>query len=704
MRWVIIMNKKKIFNFKQYVQGLLKFKLPGIIGTLLVLICSIFNPVSDVMSVKNYMASGYYGWMPELITYISYNKYMIFIIIIYTPIIAFMSWKFLNKRNSSDFYHALPYTRRCTYLTTVAAAVTWIIIPLLINAVVSMFIYNIFSEYFIINASSVFTGVMAIFVASLLCYASITIACAVTGNTLSNLCVSGLIIFLPRFVTFLTAYTLRDAFPFLDMNRIMPVFDTRYNVLVGTILSSLGIYNFTDIYSNVPSIIYTLVVSIIYLIIGGVAFSIRKSETAGYGASGKTIGFVIRMAIGYTIGVVGVTNYVRDMNYGSVQNNVAKFIVTLLVATLVVMIYQSIIDKSLKGFLKSITSVIAVYVLSFITLLIMNGAIGNFKESRLNADNISYVTISQLQRNYMDDGEDYYSRCLENMKITDKQVIDIICDAYNKNVDRYVNNGNGYYYGNGYVIGIKQNGHVTYRRVYFNNGYTNTYEKITDILCSKDEYKEKLKSLPDAKDVSIHVNSSDKAFTREEYINIYNTFKEELNETDVKTWYQEVMEYNNYNILNVKFFYDGVVVSAQLPLNIMPKTMKALYNGLNEKSYASESIAEVSSALNTIGTKNDKNISQIEISKYDYNERKWIYYRSDALKDEATGTEEIGNIEEILLSKESLDKLKRQVSDKEMLQDIDRNKTLIRIVYTRYENNDVYNGVQLEDFYLYYQQ
>ena len=89
---------------------------------------------------------------------------------------------------------------------------------------------------------------------------------------------------------------------------------------------------------------------------------------------------------------------------------------------------------------------------------------------------------------------------------------------------------------------------------------------------------------------------------------------------------------------------------------------------------------------------------------YDYNERKWIYYRSDALKDEATGTEEIGNTEEILLSKESLDKLKRQVSDKEMLQDIDRNKTLIRIVYTRYENNDVYNGVQLEDFYLYYQQ
>ncbi len=706
MRWVIIMNKKTIFNFKQYVQGLLKFKLPGIIFTLLVLVSSVFNPVSSIMSVKNSMALGYYAYVPDLISYIDSNSYMILIIIVYTPIIAFMSWKFLNKRNSSDFYHALPYTRKCTYISTVAAAVTWIIIPILINAAVSMIIYNIFSDYFIINVTSVLTGVMAVFAASLLCYASITIACTVTGNVLSNVCVSGLIIFLPRFVTFLTAYTLKYVFPFLDMNRIMPVFDTRYNVLVGTLLSSIGIYNFADIYSNIPSIIYTLVVAIAYLIIGGIAFSVRKSETAGYGASGKVIGFVIRMAVGYTISVIGVVNYIRSIGDGNIQNSIFNLAVTFLIAGLVVMIYQSIIDKSVKGFLKSITSVIAVYVLSFITLFIMNIATENLKENRLNVDDISYVTISQVQRYYRDDVEDYYSRCLENMKITDKQIINIICDAYNKSVDRYENNSSFYYYGEGYVVGIKQNGHIIYRTVYLNNGNTNSYDKITDILCSKDEYKENLKKLPEAKDVSIHINSSDKTFSREEYVNIYNTFKEELNKIDAKTWYQEVLQYNNYNCLNVKFFYDGVAVSARLPLNMMPETMKLLYNGLNEKSYESDNIAEVSNALNVIGTKKGADTTQIDISRYDYNKRSWVYYRNDSLKEDAvTGSkEESGAIETELMSKESLDKLKRQVSDKEMLQDIDKNKTLIRIKYTKYENNDIYNGMQMEDIYLYYQQ
>ena len=706
MRWVIIMNKKTIFNFKQYVQGLLKFKLPGIIFTLLVLVSSVFNPVSSIMSVKNSMALGYYAYVPDLISYIDSNSYMILIIIVYTPIIAFMSWKFLNKRNSSDFYHALPYTRKCTYISTVAAAVTWIIIPILINAAVSMIIYNIFSDYFIINVTSVLTGVMAVFAASLLCYASITIACTVTGNVLSNVCVSGLIIFLPRFVTFLTAYTLKYVFPFLDMNRIMPVFDTRYNVLVGTLLSSIGIYNFADIYSNIPSIIYTLVVAIAYLIIGGIAFSVRKSETAGYGASGKVIGFVIRMAVGYTISVIGVVNYIRSIGDGNIQNSIFNLAVTFLIAGLVVMIYQSIIDKSVKGFLKSITSVIAVYVLSFITLFIMNIATENLKENRLNVDDISYVTIPQVQRYYRDDVEDYYSRCLENMKITDKQIINIICDAYNKSVDRYENNSSFYYYGEGYVVGIKQNGHIIYRTVYLNNGNTNSYDKITDILCSKDEYKENLKKLPEAKDVSIHINSSDKTFSREEYVNIYNTFKEELNKIDAKTWYQEVLQYNNYNCLNVKFFYDGVAVSARLPLNMMPETMKLLYNGLNEKSYESDNIAEVSNALNVIGTKKGADTTQIDISRYDYNKRSWVYYRNDSLKEDAvTGSkEESGAIETELMSKESLDKLKRQVSDKEMLQDIDKNKTLIRIKYTKYENNDIYNGMQMEDIYLYYQQ
>ncbi len=706
MRWVIIMNKKTIFNFKQYVQGLLKFKLPGIIFTLLVLASSVFNPVSSIMSVKNSMALGYYAYVPDLISYIDSNSYMILIIIVYTPIIAFMSWKFLNKRNSSDFYHALPYTRKCTYISTVAAAVTWIIIPILINAAVSMIIYNIFSDYFIINVTSVLTGVMAVFAASLLCYASITIACTVTGNVLSNVCVSGLIIFLPRFVTFLTAYTLKYVFPFLDMNRIMPVFDTRYNVLVGTLLSSIGIYNFADIYSNIPSIIYTLVVAIAYLIIGGIAFSVRKSETAGYGASGKVIGFVIRMAVGYTISVIGVVNYIRSIGDGNIQNSIFNLAVTFLIAGLVVMIYQSIIDKSVKGFLKSITSVIAVYVLSFITLFIMNIATENLKENRLNVDDISYVTISQVQRYYRDDVEDYYSRCLENMKITDKQIINIICDAYNKSVDRYENNSSFYYYGEGYVVGIKQNGHIIYRTVYLNNGNTNSYDKITDILCSKDEYKENLKKLPEAKDVSIHINSSDKTFSREEYVNIYNTFKEELNKIDAKTWYQEVLKYNNYNCLNVKFFYEGVAVSARLPLNMMPETMKLLYNGLNEKSYESDNIAEVSNALNVIGTKKGADTTQIDISRYDYNKRSWVYYRNDSLKEDAvTGSkEESGAIETELMSKESLDKLKRQVSDKEMLQDIDKNKTLIRIKYTKYENNDIYNGMQMEDIYLYYQQ
>ena len=81
------------------------------------------------------------------------------------------------------------------------------------------------SKYFIVDYSTTFSIYTAEFLCALLCSASIALACCVTGNIISNICLSGIIIFLPRFILILVHSTVTNIYAAASSTHFIPLLD-----------------------------------------------------------------------------------------------------------------------------------------------------------------------------------------------------------------------------------------------------------------------------------------------------------------------------------------------------------------------------------------------------------------------------------------------------------------------------------------------
>ena len=211
------------------------------------------------------------------------------------------------------------------------------------------------SKYFIVDYSTTFSIYTAEFLCALLCSASIALACCVTGNIISNICLSGIIIFLPRFILILVHLTVTNIYAAASSTHFIPLLDNSYNI--------------SDMLLSGVSNAYTLILSIIYIAIACLLFTIRKSETADKPALSWKLQFAIRCAIGFTISVFGTFMYIQlvneDYTYGT-----PPYMYTI------------------------IAFIIAAYVLAILCGFLLNAGINNMTSYRANTDNIDYIRLS----------------------------------------------------------------------------------------------------------------------------------------------------------------------------------------------------------------------------------------------------------------------------------------------------------------------
>ena len=117
---------------------------------------------------------------------------------------------------------------------------------------------------------------------------------------------SGLIVFLPRFIILLIASTVTDSVATATMECPVWILDNSYNMLTAQVFGAFEPLYITSssvsqMLLSIASNIYTLVLAVIYIVLGCVLFTKRKSETAGKPALGWKLQFAIRTAIGFVI-------------------------------------------------------------------------------------------------------------------------------------------------------------------------------------------------------------------------------------------------------------------------------------------------------------------------------------------------------------------------------------------------------------------
>jgi ABC-2 type transport system permease protein len=188
------MNRKQIFSFRLYKDAIRQLRIIGLTATVLLTLEAVIIPIGYYLSYKSNLKYNM-NYSASIVSFMEVHPLVVLSFIILAPLLTLYLFSFLNKRNSSDFYHSIPHSRTCLFLSYFSSIVTWIIIVMGISSIVSLIMSEALRESFILNMATVPLTLFNIFAGSLFVAACIAVAMCITGTTFNNIIVSGMIIF-----------------------------------------------------------------------------------------------------------------------------------------------------------------------------------------------------------------------------------------------------------------------------------------------------------------------------------------------------------------------------------------------------------------------------------------------------------------------------------------------------------------------------
>ena len=119
---------KNIFNKKLFSDGMRQLRTIGIMGLIIFCLETVFVVIGNNMSNAEWIASYTAGQitisgsaaqtalnMPEVCTLLELHPILLAAIYILAPVMVLYLFGFMNRRNSSDFYHSIPVKRASLY-------------------------------------------------------------------------------------------------------------------------------------------------------------------------------------------------------------------------------------------------------------------------------------------------------------------------------------------------------------------------------------------------------------------------------------------------------------------------------------------------------------------------------------------------------------------------------------------------------------
>ncbi len=448
---------------------------------------------------------------------------------------ALAGFSFLNKRAESDFYHSIPVRRSELFLSISAASMTWIFGTIVINALLSMVVYLSFGVPFV--PAYVPMGALFFAAAALLVFAATSIACSLTGTLLTNIAVTCIVLFLPRFVLFLIARSLVDyttLMSWLDMPRwIRPDMNAATGMIV---MFSRTAYNGTIM--NWGTILYSLLLGLAELGCGCLLFMRRPSELAEQGARSTAWQNVFACAL--TLPVL-----LLILVPGRRNPLISMFTLIVIAAGLAVyVVYQLVVLRNAKRMLKSLPWFVGVAVVSFAMLFIMRSA-GKAQLNRCPAwDEIAYVEFPGGDASF--GSKSYSTLTLQKGKFSSKELRQLVAETLYANVENANQQADGYYNSYFYnqlssiepVVIHLQNGQKLRRTLLFAN-VNELNELRTQYI---DTFNAATHTLPDKADIKKY--ASYYGLSQAELRQLFDCFAEECTEL-------ELIPYNAYRVREV---------------------------------------------------------------------------------------------------------------------------------------------------------
>lgn len=504
--------KQKYFSPSLFWDFFKQIKLTGIVLTAVLCIITAVPIFVQYLSIDS----------AGIVIQISEITPVLYVAIYFIPII-FMAgiFKFLNKRKDSDFFHSLPPTRLCTFLSGCLASFCWSLIT-----IVSMVLIGYLSMLICgLNCSGAYIGYLIAYnaVVALAITGCASIALSATGTLLPGLCLTFIIMFLPRFILVMINITVRQQSIIASALNDGLLFNQNYNFITAPLFSMLasGYSSATSLPAFAGGYIYTAVLGLIYILLGALAFRARKSESAEKSAPNKVLQHIYRLLI--TLPTLLAASIILITGSGE-----SSLVVILIVLSVIIYyVYEAITTKSFKSMLKATPLFLADIAVCAVVCLASYGITQNVLNNTPEADQISHIEIN------VSNNSDYYSTpsytqaLQQTVQYKDKDIIALACEKLHETAQTAIviknNPTTNEYISGRYITFVLKSGAKVTRVVDFGDKAA----QFESLLWNEPQYVENLLKLPEDSQITSINNAWPMRLEQAQLKALWDSFKNE---------------------------------------------------------------------------------------------------------------------------------------------------------------------------------
>ncbi len=565
-------NKVKIFDRGVFLEALNQLKIVGIIACAIYLSAGILTPIGYLID-GTYYDKELKKWM-EITFDAEYFIILAGILYVFIPVMMMVIFFWMNKRNSCDFYHAIPVRRETMFISTIAAVFTWSVIIIAAAVIVPLAIVGI-HPLMATDMAVFWKIILYIFAGIILMMGVFALGITITGNGFTNVVASLMILFVPRAIlTFIVMMT-EDFMPFIVLNGGNSLLNSQYNLLVSPVMKMFD-YGSNTI-SLYQSAAYTGILGLIYLAVACIMFKKRKSEVASQPSAYNIVQIICRMIPAYFFSLIG-TYFLLDTTMNKSYEIEMYFVAVVwyVVALLVYFIYELITTRRWRK-----VGISARQLPIFVGIVIISGlsiGLGTYlsMNREISVEDIEYIEIEPLE------GTAYFSG-QDSVVIRDEEIYKLIKEAYENQIDDYYGEYYSYYEENEVFVGINQGGLTFYRKVYLNSL---DMEKLMTVYVNTLDNSGKNVELPEYDSHNMDLYLEIDGLSEQQVTELYDILQEEAQSLS----YRELFNLDEYSVMSQLSIFNYNDYSASwdeivIPISdITPKSKAYLLSALFEEA------------------------------------------------------------------------------------------------------------------------
>jgi ABC-2 type transport system permease protein len=478
---------------KFYSESLRRLSRMGVTFLIISVVMTVVLGIKDYVGVSP-MSIGYLGNTIQMMPVLPYYVFAAGLGF------AFLGFSFLDKRAESDFYHSIPISRSDLYISVTLASFTWMGVTIVINALVSVLMLALMGVPFV--PAYLPLGIFLFLGAGMLIFAAAAIGCCLTGTLFTNVIMTGLVLFLPRFVLFVIARGIVAGTNIIGWLDLPGWLQPDMNAATGLIVMLSRNMYYARI-ANVGTIVYSIALAALELGLGWVLFRKRPSELAEQGARSRKMQTLFACVVAFPVALLSLVPTV-SMNLGLKAYLTSYSALISIAALAVYVVYQIIVLRNTKRMVRSLPWFACTLAATVLMALGIRGGCQQALSRMPSADEISYVVF---EGHDSDSAVPSYSTLLlSRIHFTEESVKNLVADtlrnASSKMLQQISTGRSEYQVYSEYetierVRIVLKNGQVIRRGITFDN-----LNSLNDVRGENVEFRKVIRTVPE--DASVH--------------------------------------------------------------------------------------------------------------------------------------------------------------------------------------------------------